>query len=186
MEEGRKGKERLRKPTHDPIHWWAVGRPQPAGTDRDGYWECRCSCGPGWVPGEPAVEVHPCMRGSNSPGGQVGLHLHPESQGTHASLPWASCKPPAWNQRAGLCLLALFRGSRLPGVCPSPGRMAKSKDRGHPGAPNDVHLNLHSQRLISSLLHTSPSVHVPTRPPRPPELSWTLLGVGGRAFIRLV
>lgn len=133
------------------------------------------------------AEAHPCMRGSSSPGGQVGLCLHPKPHRTHASLPWASHEPPTGDQGAGLCLLALFRGSnRLPGPRASPGRMAKSKDRGRPGAPSEVHWSLRSQRLIPSLLCTSPSVQAPPPPHSPPEFPWTRLGVGGRAFIRLV
>lgn len=56
-------------------------------------------------PRDPA-EAHPCMRGSSSPGGQVGLYLHQEPHETHASLPWASHEPPTWDRgQDSACLL---------------------------------------------------------------------------------
>lgn len=139
-------------------------------------WECRGT-------GSRSPSLH---EGVKPTWGSGGTPSPPRVQGTHASLPRASCEPPTWNRgQDSACLLCSgaqvgFQGDEHPQGGWQRVRM------GRPGAPNDVQLSPWSPRLTSSFLLTSPSLHVPTGPHRPPELSWMLWGVKRRAFVWLV
>lgn len=134
------------------------------GQARMASWECRGT-------GRRSPSLH---EGVKPTWGQVGLHLHPGYKGpVLPSLGPPVSPQPGTRGQDSACLLCSgaqvgFQGDEHP-----QGGWQRVRT-GRPGAPNDVQLSPRSPRLTSFCLLTSPSVHVPTGPHRPPELSYAV------------